>query len=303
MADISRVEHDDFQPESAQLIKFWFICKLFDKKEFEMQQITPNVFVETGFRGCNTSFVVTTEGVVVVDTPMVPGEAQKWAGEAVKHGKILYVINTEPHTDHATGNCWFNSTVVAHEGTRQAMLGAQIEELAGMLKMMAPDSLPLDPAFRFHLPDITFSQNMTLRLGHHTFHLINLPGHTISETTVYVPEEKVVFTGDNLNLRIPIFIKSFPFAWLDSLKKIQELDVDKVVPGHGDVSDKSCIGPMTEAVQYWIDSVKTAIAQGFSLDETLRKVTMLERYPFAQNPPMNTMVRNSIIDLYQSLSK
>jgi len=69
-----------------------------------MQRISDSVFVETGFRGCNVGFVVTKEGVVVIDTPMVPREAIKWREEIARHGPIRYVINTEPHGDHFTGN-------------------------------------------------------------------------------------------------------------------------------------------------------------------------------------------------------
>jgi hypothetical protein len=50
-----------------------------------MQQITNNIYVETGFKGCNTSFVVTSEGVVIIDTPMVPEEAKKWNLVTVKY--------------------------------------------------------------------------------------------------------------------------------------------------------------------------------------------------------------------------
>lgn len=268
-----------------------------------MQQITNNVYVETGFRGCNTSFVVTTQGVVIIDTPMVPGEAKKWRDEAAKHGPVRYVINTEPHTDHAAGNCWFGATVISHEGTRQALLDAKVEDLVNTLRGMAPDSLPLDPAFRYQLPEITFSQNLTFYLGQHTFHLINMPGHTASETAIYIPEEKVVFTGDNLNLRIPIFLKSLPYEWLESLKRLQQFNADRFIPGHGEVSDKSCISPMADAVRYWIDAVKSAIDKGMSLEETLEKVSVVERYPMAKDPRMSTMVRNSIADLYQALKK
>jgi cyclase len=267
-----------------------------------MQKVTKNVYVETGFRGCNTSFVVTTEGVVIIDTPMVPREAQKWRQEAARFGPILYVLNTEPHTDHAAGDHWFGVKVIAHEGTREALLQAKITDLTDGLKALAPDGLPLDPDFRYRIPEITFSEKLTLYLGKHTIHLINMPGHTASETAVYIPEEKVVFTGDNLNLRIPIFVKSLPYEWLESLKRLERLEVDKVVPGHGEVSSKACIAPMSEAVQYWIHSVRSAIDQGWSLEETVEKVTMVERYPMAQNPPMRNMTRNSIADLYRSLS-
>ena len=65
-----------------------------------MQQITDNVFAETGFRGCNPSFVVTSEGVVMIDTPQMPVDAVKWHDEIARHGPVRYLINTEPHGDH-----------------------------------------------------------------------------------------------------------------------------------------------------------------------------------------------------------
>ncbi|MBN1189377.1 MAG: MBL fold metallo-hydrolase [Dehalococcoidales bacterium] len=268
-----------------------------------MQQITKNVYVETGFAGCNTSFVVTSEGVVVIDTPMIPDDAKKWQREAASHGPLRYVINTEPHTDHAAGNYWFGCTVAAHEGTRQEMTGASVEDLKGQLKMMAPNSPPVDPGFRYHLPDITFSQQMTIYLGQHTIHLINMPGHTASETAVFIPEEKVAFAGDNLNLNIPIFIKSLPYDWLESLKRLGELGAETFVPGHGDVSDRKCLAFMSGAVQYFITSVKAAVDKGLTLDETLAQVTMAEKYPVGKDPMFSGMIRMSVTDLYRSLKQ
>ena len=269
-----------------------------------MQKITDNVYVETGFCGCNTSFVVTREGVVLIDTPTVPAEAKKWRDEIAKFGPLRYVINTEPHTDHAAGNYWFDAPVIAHEGTRQAMAGARVEEVTNMLRMMAPDSLPLDPAFSYKMPGITFANYLTLYLGDHTFQLIHTPGHTASEVTVYVPEEKVVFTGDNMNMRMPIFINSLPFDWVVSLKRVRQMDVNTVVPGHGDVGDKNSIDRMIDAVQYWIDSLTPAVRQGWSLEETVQKVTLAERYPGAlDDPRTGGMMKRSLIDLYQTLKK
>jgi len=267
-----------------------------------MQKITNNIYVETGFHGCNTSLVVTSDGVVVIDTPMVPSEAKTWNAQAKKFGPIRYVINTEPHTDHAMGNYWFGAPVVAHEGTRQELLKARVEEFSGQLQWMAPDSLPLDPAFQIRYPEITFSQNLTLYLGQHTLQLLNMPGHTASELAIYVPEEKTLFTGDNINRALPIFIKSWPYAWLESLKKLGSFEADIVVPGHGEVGDKSCLITMAENVQYWIDLIKPLVEKGLSLEETLATVDLKKKYPvLVNNPGMNTMVRNSITDVYRAL--
>ena len=200
-----------------------------------MQKITDGVYVETEFQGCNSSLVVTGEGVVVIDTPMVPAEAKKWAEEAEKHGPVRYVINCEPHGDHISGNCYFGGTGIAHEGTRRAILKSSVEDMKNMLKMMAPDSPPLEEDFYYRPPEITLTDKLTLYMGKHTLQLVHMPGHTPYQVTVYVPEEKVVFTSDNVNLGTLVFRDSLPDVWLESLKKYEELDVDMVVPGHGKV--------------------------------------------------------------------
>jgi glyoxylase-like metal-dependent hydrolase (beta-lactamase superfamily II) len=134
-----------------------------------MQRITSNVYAETGFRGCNPGFVVTTEGVVMIDTPQMPADAIKWREEIAKHGRVHYLINTEPHGDHFTGNFFFEGTAVAHEGTRQAILEASVEQLKERFKQMEPESLPLLEGYSYRSPTITLSQRLTLYVGKHTF--------------------------------------------------------------------------------------------------------------------------------------
>jgi len=80
-----------------------------------------------------------------------------------------------------------------------------------------------------------FTDELTLRLGNHTFRCLHHPGHTPPQTSVYVPEEGVVFTGDNVFCRVKTFIQEAdPWEWLESLKKIDALDVQVIVPGHGE---------------------------------------------------------------------
>jgi cyclase len=265
-----------------------------------MPKITNNVYTGTNFRGCNSSFVVTGEGLVVIDTPMVPTEAGKWREEAEQYGEIKYVVNNEPHPDHIAGDCWFPGHLVAHEGTRQAMQEVRRGELEGQLKQMAPDALPLSEEFHIRLPDITFSQNLTLYLGDHTIQLMLLPGHTAYETAVYVPEEKVVFTSDNVIQAMPIMFQCVPYDWLESLRKLQQLDIEKVVPGHGEVSDKACLQVMYDNVKYCIDAVKAAIDKGWSLKEIQEKVTFAEKFPpMGPGDPMAGMRLESIARLYE----
>ncbi len=88
-----------------------------------MKQLTSNVFVETEIRGCNHGFVTTSDGVVLIDTPHKPSDAIKLKAEIQNRGPLRYIINTEPHGDHWTGNAYFDAPVIAHEGVRDRILG------------------------------------------------------------------------------------------------------------------------------------------------------------------------------------
>jgi cyclase len=271
-----------------------------------MQKITKNVYVETGFRGCNCSFVVTKEGIVMIDTPQIPTEAIKWRDEIAKHGRVRYLINTEPHGDHMTGNYFFEGTVVGHEGTREAILASSVEQLKKMTRQMAPDSLPLLEGYTYRPPTITLSQRLTLYLGDHTFRLINLPGHTPYQVAVYVPEEKVVFTSDNIVYKTQPFLRqALPYKWLASLKRYQKLDADFLVPGHGKVCDRSYIPEMSALIQAWIDAASAAIKQGMSLKEAQENTALLERFGIKLGTePMAKMIQPmNMARLYEVLKK
>jgi len=270
-----------------------------------MQKVTDNVYVETGFQGSNNTFVVTKEGVVMIDTPQVPTDAITWRDEIAKHGKVRYLINSEPHGDHFTGNFFFEGTVVAHDGVREAILASSVEQLKERTEQTAPDTLPLLEGFAFRPPDITFSQRLTLHLGNHTFELINLPGHSPYQIAVYIPEEKVVCTSDNVVYKTQPFLhQALPYEWLDSLKKLRELDADILVPGHGEVCDSSYLPEMSALVQAWIDVVKEAIDRGMSLDEAVKDKALLEKYSIPVGPePMGPMVvRMSMTRLFEVLN-
>ena len=273
-----------------------------------MQKISDSVYADTGLQGCNPGFVVTKEGVVMIDTPQIPTDAIRWRDEIAKHGTVRYLINTEPHGDHTTGNCFFGGTVVAHEGTREAVLGDSAEELKERLKEVAPDNLPLMEGFRFRPPTITFSQQLTLYVGDHTFQLINFPGHTPFEVAVYIPEERVLFTTDNVFYKMAAFLhESVPYAWLDSLKRMQEIEADVLVPGHGDVCDPSYLAIMGDRIQAWIDAVAGAIDKGMSLEEAQDKISFLDQFPQLKTEPMmsEAMIREvqrmNVARLYEVL--
>ncbi len=271
-----------------------------------MQKISTNTYVETGFRGCNVGFVVTTQGVVVIDTPQMPADAVLWREEIGKFGPVLYVINTEPHGDHFTGNFFFEGTVISHEGTREAIKAASAEQLIERMKQMDTDSLGLMNGFEFRPPAITLSDRLTLHVGCHTFQLIHMPGHTPYQIAVFIPEERVVFTSDNVFGRVQAWLhQAVPDQWIESLKRLQQLEADVIVPGHGVLCDRSYLPEMAAFIQAWVDAVKAAMDKGLSVEEAQEKISFLDRYPV--QPGMEAMApmvqRMNVARLYQVLKK
>ena len=123
---------------------------------------------------------------------------------------------------------------------------------------------------------------------------------------VYIPEERVVFTSDNVVGKVQAWLhQAVPYEWLESLKRIGELEADVLVPGHGGICDRGYIPEMSAFIQAWIDAVTEAIDKGMSLEEAQDKVSLLDRYPMeAGNEPMGEMVqRMNVARLYEVLKK
>jgi cyclase len=271
-----------------------------------MQKIAKNAYAETDFRGCNPGFVVTSNGVVMIDTPQIPTDAVKWRDIIAEHGPVRYVINTEPHGDHFSGNCFFKGIVVAHEGTRKAILGSSAEQSKQRMKQSSPADYALMKRFRFREPTITFTSEMTLYVGDHTFKLFNIPGHTPYQIAVFIPEEKVCFTSDDVFCRVqPWMQQAVPFEWLESLQRLATLDAKVLVPGHGDICDPTYLPEMSRNIQAWIDVAADAIKQGWSLEEAQEKVEVPVKCPMLPgSEAMEPMIkRMNLARLYDVLKK
>ncbi len=293
-----------------------------------MQQITPNVYVETGLstpplsRGCNASFVVTSEGIVMIDSPMYPTYAIRWREEIARRGEVCYIINTEYHPDHISGNYFFSGTVISHHGVRE-MFSAPIiqrvmpfeaaketvavsvglrEHILHQYEELDPEGLSRAENYQPRPPTITFSERLTLYLGDHTFELIHLPGHTPFEVGVYVPQERVIFTGDNFaNKWQPSLADCCPLEWLESLKRIEAMDADYFVPGHGGVGDKIAVREFASFVQGIVDTVKKAVNQGIGKEEAADRMSFEGWLPALHASAEER--RMDVIRLHEMLSK
>ncbi len=257
-----------------------------------MKNVTSNVFAETGLRGCNPSFVVTDAGVVVIDTPQMPTKAVAMRKEAESHGTIRYLINTEHHVDHIFGNYYFKGagTVVNHLGVYENFMKVTpdldpYDYAAEAIPTDDPEGEAIFPDRDEYYRDpnkgtIVFDGNLSLRVGGHTFELIHTPGHTPGQLAVHVPEERVVFTGDTIFNECQTWLMTSDVdQWLAALDRIGQLDVDHVVPGHGPVTTKDVLAVQRANLLEWQAAVATAVAKGWTRDETMERVEFADRYP------------------------
>lgn len=255
-----------------------------------MEKVTPNIFAITDIKGCNPGYVITSDGIVLIDTPQLPSKAIEMREEILKKGPVRYLINTEQHVDHIFGNHYFAGLcpVVAHQDTLEDFwittfgqdpydrsMDAVVKSDPGGLALM-----PEKKDYVMNTPTITFQDRMTLYVGHHVFELFHTPGHTRGQIAVYVPQERTVFTGDTIFSNCQSFFQSAdPEGWLKSLSFLKTLDIDFIVPGHGPICSKDYILVQSAFIREWLASVAAGIAKGWSKEECMERISFLERFP------------------------
>jgi len=173
-----------------------------------------------------------------------------------------------------------------------------------MIANIDPEGVALAKDYRLNVPAVTYSERLTLYIGNHTFQLTNTPGHTIGQTSVLIPEERVVFTGDNVCYRSAAFFhEALPDAWLESLRKIGEMDVDHIVPGHGETCDRSYIAEWTKFLEEWFENVRQAVRKGWSKGESIERIAPPSWYPMSEDEDfIKMMVRMNVSHLYDVFS-
>jgi cyclase len=257
-----------------------------------MEQVTANVYSNTRIRGCNPSYVVTSDGVVVIDTPQLPTKAVAMRQEAEAHGPIRYVINTEHHVDHIFGNYYFkrSGVVVHHKGVADNfMVPAPILDpfayAAEAIPTDDPEGVAIFPDRDEYYRDpnrgsLVFTGDVTLFVGTTTFRLIHVAGHTPGQIAVHVPEEGVVFTGDTIFNQCQTWLMTSDVdGWLAALERIRMLEFEHLVPGHGPLTDRTSLDDQRAILLEWKAGVAAAVAEGLSREETQARVNFKDRFP------------------------
>ena len=150
----------------------------------ERQEIAPGLFINTFYRGCTPGFVVTDEGLILIDTPLIPKQAKDWREQIELEAPglpILYVFNTDHHRGHALGNQYFlPTTVIAHERAFKEMSGytENFKERVYNSFKREPEIQEQLTNIEIVLPGVTFTDCARLQYGGREIQLIYAGGHT-----------------------------------------------------------------------------------------------------------------------------
>ena len=127
-------------------------------------------------------------------------------------------------------------------------------------------------------PTIGFEKELTINLGKRAVKVLWLGrANTGGDAIVWVPDAKLLLTGDTVVYPAPFAFGSYMSEWPVTLQKMIDLNPATIIPGHGIVMhDTSYLKTLVELFQGLFVQVKAATAQGLSLDDVRKKVTMEE---------------------------
>ncbi|MEV6175008.1 MBL fold metallo-hydrolase [Streptomyces sp. NPDC051954] len=236
--------------------------------EVELTEVADGVYAfvqpDGGWCLSNAGLVVGDGGrSVLVDTAATEARARRLREEVLRCAGAppRTLVNTHFHGDHTFGNHLFpEAAVVAHEQTRSDMAAAGLH-----LTSLWPDVCWGD--IELALPEITYRDALTLHSGGVRVELLHLgpASHTTNDTAVWLPEQRVLFTGDVVMSGVtPFCVMGSVGGSLDALDRMRGLDPLVVVPGHGPVGGPEVIDA-NEAYFRWLrDLAREGVADGAS---------------------------------------
>ncbi len=234
--------------------------------------IQKGIYAMVGGEGVdsNSTFIITSKGVIVVDTRPTPIEADKVMAEIRKHTDlpIIYTINTHFHGDHTFGNQVFEESVsiIAHKNVRKTLISKYGSQHLELFKTFG---IPGMDAVKITAPNLVYEKSMDIDLGGFHLELIHARGHTDGDTYIYLPSLRTIIAGDLVfNKKIPFMGHAYIDDWINGLVDMENLDAEIIIPGHGDVAGKPIITQMKHYLMKLKVFVVKQIEDGKSLKET-----------------------------------
>src|SRR5215213_2695921 len=245
-----------------------------------VKQIAPDLYFFFDYSGSNAVFLVTEEGVLLIDTRQHPRQGEELLGliRKVTDKPIKWVINSHFHGDHNFGNLPFKAagaTFIAHQETARILPKVFTKEMARRQEFFKshgydPNEVKLVP------PDVTFEHDLTIRLGGREVKLFYLgPGQQPGDTFVMFPHARMLFTPGAFgkhsmpNMAFTTSVEN----WIKMLNDVAGMDYANILPAHGDVAVSADVKELAAMLSDEYATVKAAVDKGVSVDEAEKTLT------------------------------
>jgi len=212
-------------------------------------------------------FMITPQGVIVTDPINV--EAAAWLKAEIKKltdQPVRYVIYSHHHNDHITGGSVFadQARFVSHAAARDKIIRA------------ADPTTPV--------PELTFTDRMSIDLGGTHVELLHTgKNHSDNSLVMLLPQHKLLFAVDFIPVETVAYRAlpdAYPDEWIESLKQVERLDFDILVPGHGQVGRKEHVGLFREYMEDLRVAVREQLRQGATMEEAKQRVRLPKYEPW-----------------------
>jgi hydroxyacylglutathione hydrolase len=206
---------------------------------FSVKEVLPRVWVIDDHKAVNMYLVIGSDSAMLIDTGM--GSADLLAQVRKLTHKPLIVVNTHGHPDHAGADFQFDKIYV-HPADSAAVRACNLPEsrvsaATNMLRGAVPQPGELYKGPEKHFNMVALKDGYTFNLGDHHIKVIETPGHTPGSICLLDKEYKILFTGDNDNTAVWLFLPTCsPLSvYYNTLQKLAArlTEFDTLLPGHG----------------------------------------------------------------------
>ncbi len=224
----------------------------------------------------NIGILIGERAAMVIDTGMGPRNGETVIAEVARLTSmpVTYLTSTHYHAEHGTGAQAFPAaTVIITPRAQRAELRRKGRGFIDrFIKIFGDDVRSLLDPVVLTDPDIVFDGAAEIDLGGLRVRLIHVgPAHTLGDTVIYLPGRKILFAGGLApNRMFPIMpdTDSDGNNWISRLEWLQTLDIDIVVPGHGEIGGRELL----EATRVYLEDLRAQVlahkARGASEEDT-----------------------------------
>jgi glyoxylase-like metal-dependent hydrolase (beta-lactamase superfamily II) len=252
-------------------------------KTITFTQLSAHCWAYTAEGDPNSGVIIGDDCCMVLDTTATPLMAQDLIARirSVTDKPIKYVFLTHYHAVRVLGaSAYFKegaTEIIASSKTREMIVERGAQDMQSEIERFPRLFAGVDSIPGLTWPTMTFDTALTLHLGGLEVQLKHLgAGHTRGDAIAWVPSEKVLYSGDLVEMEAGVYTGDAQLAqWPATLDALAALGAEKLMPGRGEAMTTPA--DVTRALDYtrrWVttlfDAAKEAVAQNMSLNEAFK---------------------------------